>query len=156
MSTYATQIQSACTQDLSLQNPQAQQALFGFRAYPTLYAASCLTNPRTGNYCFADAVSNSSAPASSYVYYLPLNVQLPANSQPACTDCLKNTMNIFSQQAGNESSALWNTYGPAAAQVDGLCGSGFVQQSVVHNAAAKRGGVTLWALSALVLVWFFC
>jgi hypothetical protein len=155
MSTLATQLASkSCAKDLSLQNPLATQAYAGLLAYDTLYAASCLTSAETGNYCYADAVSNTSAPTSSYVYYLPLGMSLPAGTRPACTPCLKDTMSIFAAAASDRKGDFRGDYAQAAQVVDLTCGPGFVDASVASNGGAKMGGSSMVGVVALVAILF--
>lgn len=153
MSSLATQLASkSCAKDLSLENPLATQAYAGFLAYDTLYAASCLTSPETGNYCYADAVSNTSAPTSSYVYYLPLGMSLPAGTRPACTPCLRDTMAIFAAAAADRKGDFRGDYAQAAQVVDLTCGPGFVQPGVASNMGAKTGGNSMMGLVALAAI----
>lgn len=143
MNTLATQIQSpqTCGADLRLQNPQVQQAYRGFLAYTSLYRAGCLQNPTTGDYCLATALTNASAPTSSYIYYLPLGVQLPGGARPACDVCLRDTMAVFAQEAGNASLPVSGTYGPAAGLVEMSCGPGFVEPVAAVSSGAASGAV---------------
>ena len=150
MSSLATQLASkSCAKDLSLENPLATQAYAGLLAYDTLYAASCLTSTETGNYCYADAVSNTSAPTSSYIYYLPLGMSLPAGTRPACTPCLKDTMSIFAAAAGDRKGDFRGDYAQAAQVVDLTCGPGFVQPGMLSNGGAKMGGSSMMGVVAL-------
>ncbi|KAI5369980.1 hypothetical protein Slin15195_G008580 [Septoria linicola] len=150
---------SNCGSDLAMGNPTAVQAYNGFVAYDTLYHAGCL-NDADGGYCYANAVTNASAPTSSYIYYLPLGVQLPGGSRPACTTCLQNTMAIFAQTAGNASQPLSGDYASAAAQVQMGCGPTFVQASVeLSSLASPRasfgyfGGLVLTIFSLCIGLW---
>jgi hypothetical protein len=153
MSSLATQLASkSCAKDLSLQNPLATQAYAGFLAYDTLYAASCLTSPETGNYCYADAVSNKSAPTSSYVYYLPLGMSLPAGTRPACTPCLQDTMAIFAAAASERKGEFKGDYAQAAQVVDLTCGPGFVQPGVASNGGGKVGAASSLMVGVVALV----
>jgi len=156
MASLARQIQSpnTCGHDLSLQNPMVQQAYAGLIAYEPLYHAACLTSPGSaaadaGTYCFAAAVTNASAPSSSYIYYLPLGVGLPANARLACTPCLQNTMAVFAAAAGNSSQPLNGDYAAAARQIDDTCGSTFVEATVRTTSAAVAGGG--WSLLIAML-----
>lgn len=137
MSSLAQEIQqdAQCGADLEMENPVVTQAYNGFIAYPTLYHAGCLTD-NDGNYCFANAVTNSSAPSSSYIYYLPLGVQLPGGAKPACNQCLQNTMAIFATTASNSSQPLSKDYTGAAEQVQMSCGPTFVEATVTMSAAS--------------------
>jgi hypothetical protein len=155
MYSLATELSTeACKNDLSLQNPVVTQAYNGLIAYDTLYAALCLTSSTTGNYCYADAVANSSAPTSSYIYYLPLGMSLPGGARPACTECLKDTMSIFAAAANNKQSNFRNNYAQAAQVVDLTCGPSFVEAGVTYSGAAKFGGGSgmLVGLTAMVAI----
>ncbi|KAF2719146.1 hypothetical protein K431DRAFT_191664, partial [Polychaeton citri CBS 116435] len=136
MASLAQEIQSddTCGEDLEMQNPMVQQAYNGFVAYEPLYQAGCYSD-HDGNYCFAKAVSNSTASTGSYIYYLPLGVQLPGGSRPLCNNCMQSTMAIFAQYASNSSQPLSDTYAPAASQIDMTCGPRFVSASVQSSAA---------------------
>lgn len=146
-----------CGPDLQMMNPMVSQAFNGFKAYDTLYHAGCLTDS-SGNYCYANAATNISAPASSYIYYLPLGVQLPGGSRPACTQCLQNTMSIFAETAGNSSQPLSTDYVSAAEQVQMNCGPTFVESSVEMSSSASQpptaGLLSLTTFVILVLSFF--
>lgn len=152
MASLARQIQldSNCGADLQMQNPMVLQAYNGFVAYPPLYQAGCLTDA-DGNYCFANAINNASAPTSSFVYYLPLGVALPAGTRPACNTCLKNTMEIFATAAGNRSVALSDDYVSAAQQIDVGCGPRFVNESVQKTSSAAAAVSSIVGLGLLPL-----
>lgn len=129
------QLTANCGADLALQNPVVNQALNGFLGYDPLYHAGCLTD-NSGSYCFADAVTNASAPSNSYIYYLPLGVPLPAGTRPSCNACLKDTMIVFAAAASNNSVPISGDYASAAQQLDANCGSTFVQASIEATNAA--------------------
>lgn len=135
MSNYGHQVkQSAnCQDDAAMGNPVVNQAYNGFNAYGALYRAGCLRSQTSGGYCFADAVTNTSAPTSSYVYYLPLGVNLPAGTRPPCDSCLQSTMAIFQSEARSPNSALASTYGPAAQMIDIGCGPSFAAASIPNG-----------------------
>jgi hypothetical protein len=137
MASLAQQIEldENCGADLQLQNPMVTQAYNGFVAYQPLFHAGCLQD-NDGNYCFSNAVTNSSAPSSSYVYYLPLGVALPGGTRPTCDLCLKQTMAIFATYAGNSSQPSNAVYTPAAQQLDMTCGPTFVEASVQATGTA--------------------
>jgi len=119
-----------CGADYAAQNPTVLAAHTGLIAYEPLYTASCLKNPTTSAYCFADAVTNASSPTDSYVYYLALNTSLPGGSQPTCNTCLQDTMAIFDAAAANRSQPVSSTYVAAAQQINVNCGPGFVNASL--------------------------
>ena len=156
MASLVQEIQSEnnCGADLQMQNPMVTQAYNGFVAYQPLFHAGCLTD-NDGNYCFSNAVTNSNAPTSSYVYYLPLGVELPGGTQPKCDKCLRNTMSIFATYASNSSQPLSSDYGSAAQNVDMFCGPKFVEGTVqVGSSAASftsAGGLGFLSLFIVLL-----
>lgn len=161
MAQYAKNITTsdACSADLTSENPLISYARLGLLAYQPLYRASCLKNPSTSAYCFADAITNASSPADSYIYFLPLNTTLVGGSQPTCDVCLKQTMAVFEAATSDRSSALATDYVSAAMQVNVNCGPGFVNASIA--AAATSGSqpsqplsnVGIFALVVLVASW---
>ncbi|TEY77674.1 hypothetical protein BOTCAL_0052g00130 [Botryotinia calthae] len=162
MSSFASNITStdACSVDLLAANPLVTQARLGLLAYSTLYTASCLKDPSNGAYCYAQAVTNSSSPTDSYIYYLPLNTSLPGGSQPTCNQCLKNTMAVFESAGAVRTSAIAGTYAQAAGMVNVQCGPGFVNASlpaaavVTGGAGSRMNGLGEgMGLSSLVLLW---
>jgi hypothetical protein len=161
MTSFASNITSgsACASDISTQNPLIQQAQLGLQAYTPLYTASCLRNPNTSSYCFADAVTNSSSPTDSYIFYLPLNISLPGGSQPTCDKCLQDTMAVFGAASGDRKSALASDYVTAAMQVNVQCGPNFVNQSLAAPASSLAGALTpssivgLFTLAMVVASW---
>lgn len=104
----------------------------------TTLSASTASAP--DSYCFIDAVTNTSAPTSSYIYYLPLGAALAPGSSPACTPCLQATMAGYLAAAANASQPLSQTYAAAAARVNAVCGAGFAAQ-----APAVAGSTTSFA-----------
>jgi hypothetical protein len=119
-----------CGADYEAQNPTVLAAHTGLIAYEPLYTASCLKDPSTSAYCFAEAVTNASSPTDSYIYYLALNTSLPGGSQPTCNTCLQNTMAVFDAAAANRSQPVASTYVAAAQQINVNCGPGFVNGSL--------------------------
>ncbi|KAG4433710.1 hypothetical protein IFR05_010819 [Cadophora sp. M221] len=153
---------SACATDLSSENPLVQQALLGLKAYKPLYTASCLRNPATSAYCFADAITNASNPTDSYIYFLPLNTSLVGGSQPTCDACLQNTMAVFEAASADRTQALASTYVSAASQINVNCGPQFVNASLaeaVNSAAVSNlhshpaGSMAFVALLAVLITW---
>ena len=164
MASFAANISStaSCGSDLTNQNPLIQQAHLGLLAYKTLYTASCLRNPTTSAYCFADAITNTSSPTDSYIYFLPLNVSLVGGSQPTCDACLKNTMAVFEAATSDRTSALASDYVSAAMQVNVNCGPGFANASlaaaVTTSSSARShstfgGNVGMFAFLLLIASW---
>jgi hypothetical protein len=127
--------------DFRLENPLVTEAHAGFMAYRALYQAACFKNPKTNNYCFADAITDTSNPADAYVYYLPLGVSLPGSSLPNCSECLQATMEVFAKAAEVKNQPITATYLSAAQQINIGCGPGFVSTSISigsRSAAARR------------------
>ncbi|KAG5302946.1 hypothetical protein I7I50_02578 [Histoplasma capsulatum G186AR] len=119
-----------CGKDLKLEQPVVIQAHNGLRSYGTVHDATCLKNPDTDNYCFSDAITNTSNPSNSYVYFLPLNMALPGSSRPTCNKCLQATMQTFSLAATNDNQPISKTYLAAAQQINIGCGPSFVVAAV--------------------------
>lgn len=131
MASFAQQLRSSrnCEQDWTRQNHLVTQAYNGLVAYEPLYQAGCLQgNDR--KYCFANAITNTTSPSDSYVYYLPLGIPLPGPSQPSCSKCLLQTMNIFQEAAGNRSQPVTTNYVDAAQMIDVTCGPTFINATL--------------------------
>ncbi|OAX78781.1 hypothetical protein ACJ72_06909 [Emergomyces africanus] len=133
---------AVCGEDLQFQQPVVIQAHNGFRSYRTIHDATCLKNPDTDNYCFSDAITNTSNPANAYVYYLPLGMPLPGSSRPSCNKCLQATMQSFSIAATSDNQPISKTYLPAAQQINIGCGPSFVVAAVKLGSANGASGVT--------------
>jgi len=133
-----------CEQDFRLQNPLVTQAHAGFLAYGALYRAACLKNPKTNNYCFADAITDASNPADAFIYYLPLGLSLPGSSLPNCSSCLQATMEVFAKFAEVKNQPITTTYMSAAQQINVGCGPSFVSASVAIGSRKPSGAVRRW------------
>ncbi|KAH8815920.1 hypothetical protein F5884DRAFT_774243 [Xylogone sp. PMI_703] len=145
-----------CESDLSNGNPLIEQTRTGLISYETLYKASCLRNRATSSYCFADAITNSTNPTDSYIYYLPLNSSLPGGSLPTCSQCLQDTMAIFDSAAADRSQPIASTYVGAAQMIDLNCGPTFVNASLpAASKGSMASGITvpsLWSTAPLLAV----
>ncbi|KAL8799020.1 MAG: hypothetical protein Q9182_006199 [Xanthomendoza sp. 2 TL-2023] len=142
MSSIALQLRqdNHCAADYRREQPLVTAAYNGLIAYEPLYKAGCARDPGNGIYCFANAITNSSSPADSYPYYLPLGIPLPERSQPSCTTCLKEMMGVFSQATGDKTQQpLLETYPNAARMINAGCGSGFANQAVGTAKSAGQG-----------------
>lgn len=128
------------------------RAYTGMIAYQALYTATCLQDPETSAYCFANAVTNQSSPSNVYLYYLPLNNTLPGSSVPSCNWCVQQVMSIFQAATSNRKLPIAYTYSSAAQQVDTLCGPTFTNETLpialVQNAGLHLAPSSPW----LVLV----
>ncbi|KAF3040287.1 hypothetical protein E8E12_005902 [Didymella heteroderae] len=144
---------TACKTDYNNDNPIVLQAYNGLVAYKPSYQASCLRDD-DGNYCFANAVSNSSSTTDSYPFYLPIGQELPGGSRPTCNSCLQDTMAIFANFANNATQPLSKTYTSAAQQLSISCGSKFVNITAapLKGSAAPTASTSLTPTLALIIM----
>lgn len=114
-------------------------------AYEPMYRATCLTSPSTQDYCFVDAVSNSSAPDDYNVYFMPIGSSLSAGAKPTCSQCLQATMEIFARWAKKDGQSLDTTYLPSAKIINSKCGSEFASTNVTvgSNRVTAGAGLTV-------------
>ncbi|KAG0138716.1 hypothetical protein HOY82DRAFT_1995 [Tuber indicum] len=140
-----------CGQDFRNQNPIVVQAYAAFISYRVVYSAGCLKSA-SGSYCYVDAITNTTSPSDSYVYYLPLGIKFPGGSRPTCSPCLSQTMAIFAATAGNSSQPLSTTYVPAAEQINLGCGPNFVNSTVepLSDASASSPRLVIVAATAVL------
>lgn len=146
-----------CGQDYRQQNPLVVQAYAGLIAYEPVNRATCLKDEVSKSYCFTEASTNSSNPADFYPYYTAIGLSMPQTARPTCSQCLKDTMQIFAGYAADAVQPLAKTYMTCATQVDKSCGSGFVSTSVQvgsvarPNAAASDVLPKLWLMTATMV-----
>ncbi|KAF2741429.1 hypothetical protein EJ04DRAFT_530458 [Polyplosphaeria fusca] len=147
-----------CAVDYTNDNPQVLQAYNGLLAYEPLYQASCLRDD-DGNYCYANAVTNTTATSDAYPYYLPLGAAMPGGARPTCNTCLQDGMAIFSAFGGNSTQPISQTYDGAAQQIDMYCGPTFVNKTATPLKGTASGiSVSLTpsiTLFIMLLVYFF-
>lgn len=151
--------EDACRVDYQNDNPQVLRAYNGLVAYAPLYQASCLKDDE-GSYCFANAVTNSSATTDSYPYYLPVGAEMPGGTRPTCNSCLQDAMAIFASFAGNTTQPISRTYNTAAQQIAISCGTNFVNVTAtpLKGAASTTATATLTptiSLFLMLLLFFF-
>ncbi|KAF4814648.1 hypothetical protein CGCSCA5_v007648 [Colletotrichum siamense] len=141
-----------CGSDYEAGNPIVMQAYLGMKSYEMLYKATCLTDPDTSMYCFANAVTNLTTPSNVYFYYLPLNMTLPGSANPTCGSCLRRTMEIYQTYTSNRKLPISYTYEDAASQVNTICGPEYVNITLL--AAVSKAGLSIpsWALSTAAIV----
>lgn len=145
-----------CQADYKLQNPIVILAYNDLIAYLPVYMATCLKNPTTNAYCFASAVTNTSSPTSSYVYYLPLGAALPGGTTPTCDACLQEVMQGFAGFATNATQPISKTYDPAVQQIEMFCGPTFVNTTVrVTSGVAHMYGIGLSSGFAMIASYVF-
>lgn len=148
-----------CGADYANGNSVVVRAYQGLKAYRPLYGASCLKDPTTSAYCFANAVTNLTTPSNVYLYFLPLNLTMPSIAQPSCNWCNQQTMGIFQAATAHRNQAIASTYTNASAQVNAVCGAGFVNatlpaavQSAAPMALHQSSPLLLPLLLPLVLL----
>ncbi|KAM5432905.1 hypothetical protein McanMca71_005560 [Microsporum canis] len=131
LSYYADMIgrNDACGEDLSRGHPLVIAAKTGFQAYKAMHDATCLKNPETDNYCFAEAISDPDMTANVYIYHLGLGNSLSAG-RPKCGKCLAATMQVFRTAARDKKQPVSEVYVSAAKQVNIACGPTFVSTSI--------------------------
>ncbi|EFQ27092.1 hypothetical protein CGRA01v4_07600 [Colletotrichum graminicola] len=144
-------LDSNCGSDYQSGNPIVMQAYLGLKSYEMLYKATCLTDPDTSMYCFANAVTNLTTPANVYFYYLPLNMTLPASANPTCGSCLQRTMDIFQTYTMNRKLPIASTYEDAAAQVNTMCGPEYVNDTLLAAVSMAVLSAPSWTLTATML-----
>ncbi|RSM10498.1 hypothetical protein CDV31_007176 [Fusarium ambrosium] len=115
-----------CKKEWDAGNSIVKQFLYGMKTYEMMYKATCLQTPDDDMYCYANAVTNTSTASNAYFYYLPYNLTLPGSTNPSCSWCIQETMNIFHAAAEDRSQPIALTYETAARQVNTLCGMDFV------------------------------
>lgn len=146
-----------CAADYKAGNPTVTEAYLGLIAYPVMYKATCLKDPDTAAYCFANAVTNQTNPTETYFYYLPLNTSLPGGTVPICASCLQETMDIYQVATANRKQPIAYTYASAAEQVDTLCGPSFANETLPNAIVSSAGSLSLgqghsaWWLSTCLL-----
>ena len=127
-----------CKEEVDNGQNKVVEALKGLRAYSVMYSATCLQNPESEKYCFADAVTNTSNPSDIYFYSMPYNLSLSGSSIPSCGFCTDETMRIFHAATADSSSLIAATYPEAARHVNTICGPDFVNGTAL---SAGRLGV---------------
>ena len=126
-----------CGQDYRQQNPLVMQAYAGLTAYEPVYRVTCLRDKTTNAYCFTKASTNSTNAADFYPYYTAVGLSMPQTASPTCSQCLRDTMQIFAGYAENAVQPVSKTYMSCATQVDKNCGSQFVSTDVKVGSVAK-------------------
>jgi hypothetical protein len=102
MAAYASRITADenCGFEYRATNPVVVQAFMALSAYMPLYRAGCLKDT-DGAYCFAKAISNSTASSmDSWPYFIPLGISLPPGTRTSCSSCVQDTMVAFSVEGG--------------------------------------------------------
>lgn len=155
MSSFASDLlnDDNCGQDYEDGNPLVENAYYDMITYEPIYRATCLQNPDTSDYCFVDAVTNSSNPADYDIYFLPYGSTIGSSSTPACGACLQATLDIFSEWAQVKDQPLADSYLPSAHTMNGKCGADFAKVNItvgeeddVPSAASSQRAISfpLW------------
>lgn len=134
-----------CGEDYGNGNSVVKGTYRDLVAYEPVYRATCLTNPSTKDYCFVDAVSNTTSPDDYNVYFMPLGNKLDTTASLTCNKCLKTTMEIFSRWAKRDGQSLAYTYIPSANVINSRCGPGFVTTNITVGSSAITAGAGLAA-----------
>ncbi|KAF8309370.1 hypothetical protein DL93DRAFT_1773336 [Clavulina sp. PMI_390] len=153
-------LSTVCRTDLADQNAIALEALYGFRSYSFYREAGCLVNNKTGAYCFAEALAEST-PEDLYYFSLPLGTPIPGTDNvetttlangvtttttavtpgvtyaPTCSTCVAALMDIFAPFASRSDLLLGLTYPPAASAANKQCGTGYAPgpETIAANAS---------------------
>ncbi|KAL7822477.1 hypothetical protein V8C26DRAFT_246461 [Trichoderma gracile] len=115
-----------CKAEIAKNQTLVLQAYRGLLAYKEVYAATCLQDPTTSQYCFANAVTNLDTPSDAYLYFLPYGLALPGSSNPSCSWCTQQTMDIYYSASADRDASVADVYADAARQVNTLCGPNYV------------------------------
>ncbi|KAH7329144.1 hypothetical protein B0I35DRAFT_473772 [Stachybotrys elegans] len=121
-----------CGNEFNANHRRTMYAYNALRSYEMLYAATCLQDSTDDEdlYCYAKAVTNTSAPSDSYIYLLPYGLQMPGASRVTCSQCTQDTMAIFHSASADRSQPIAESYEPAALQVNTICGPNFVNATM--------------------------
>lgn len=132
-----------CGDDYSTGNSVVQGTYQDLMAYEPVYRASCLTNPDTNDYCFVDAVQNTTAANDYNVYFIPVGTPLTKSGNLTCNECLQASMDIFAQWAKVNNQALDTTYVPSAKVVNKYCGANFANTNITVGSDKVTAGAGL-------------
>jgi hypothetical protein len=114
----------------------------GLMNYEVMYQVSCLEDEESGQYCYANAVTNTSNSSDSYIYFLPYDLDLPGPAVPNCNWCNQETLDIFHAASANRDLGIANTYEEAARLINNLCEPEWVNGTMPE-------AVESWATNAL-------
>ncbi|GKZ22217.1 hypothetical protein AbraIFM66951_007493 [Aspergillus brasiliensis] len=139
---------STCLHDYNAGNQVIVSAYTDLITYAPIYRATCLQSPVTKNYCFVDAVTNTSNAVDYDVYFVPYGSAISSKPWPTCNECLQATLNVYKEYASVDGQPLAGSYLPTAKGVNGVCGSGFadvnVTVGVLKDGVSSSGGVKVW------------
>ncbi|PWY86969.1 hypothetical protein BO70DRAFT_255839, partial [Aspergillus heteromorphus CBS 117.55] len=121
---------SACGKDYDAGNQLVVDAYTDLITYEPIYRATCLQSPTTKDYCFVDAVTNTSNPVNYDVYFMPFGSGITTAPWPTCNLCLEATLAVYAQWAKVEGQPLVQDYLPTAEAINGVCGAGFADVNI--------------------------
>jgi len=159
MASFASQLQSDCSQELGNQNLLVVNSLIALQAFQVMHDTGCLVDPTTNAYCYLSAVQNTN-PSDLYFYSLPLGIPLPNTSKPSCSACSKSIMAIYATALQDVTQAklltgLKSSYDVSAQVAAQFCGSAFALTSI--SAAISlyyySGWRTMFTSSIFAFTW---
>ena len=119
-----------CETEFNSGHRTVMQAYRGLQTYQLIYSVSCLQDPDSDMYCYANAVTNLSTASDGFLYNLPYGDILPGSSTPTCNWCNEETMAIFNSASADRDQDISDTYEEAARQVNAICGPNFVNDTL--------------------------
>ncbi|KAK8114864.1 C6 transcription factor, partial [Apiospora kogelbergensis] len=146
-----------CGNELSSGNTVVTKAYQGLKAYQPLFSATCLKEPETQAYCYAEAATDTKDFSSVYLYYLPLNRSMPDASTPGCNWCNQQTMGIFQSATSNRKSSIAATYEGGSTVMNKACGAQYVNSTLpvaTENAAIPMQQTPFLVLFSFMLMAF--
>ncbi|RAH70767.1 uncharacterized protein BO66DRAFT_411095 [Aspergillus aculeatinus CBS 121060] len=132
--------EDVCGKDYSAGNPLVTNAYTDMITYEPLYRATCLQSPSTKNYCFVDAISNTTNSADYDVYFLPYGSTISASPSPTCNKCLQATLALFATWAEVDGQPLVNSYIPSAEAINTDCGENFANVNITVGSEKVSSG----------------
>ena len=129
--------EDACGADYDRGNPLVEMARNGFLSYPYVRDATCLMNPDTDNYCYADASTNSTSTAGVYPFYIGVGLTFPSGVRPICNRCLQAVMQIYAGAAKIKEQPVSGIYNDAAEKINIGCGPSFIEEVTVVPSGAS-------------------
>ncbi|GLA71801.1 hypothetical protein AtubIFM55763_002283 [Aspergillus tubingensis] len=165
LTTLATSLlqSSTCLHDYNAGNQAVVSLYTDLIVYAPIYRATCLQSPTTNNYCFVDAVTNTTNAVDYDVYFVPYGSAISSKPWPTCNECLQATLNVYKEYASVDGQPLAGSYLPTARGVNGVCGEGFADVNVTVGVVGDRvssggvGGVKDWrgglGLGLVVVGW---
>jgi hypothetical protein len=157
MASFASLLQTACSQELKNQNLLAVNSLTALRAFKVMHDAACLADPTTNAYCYLSAAHNTN-PSDLYFYSLPLGMPLPSSSTPSCSACSKSVMGIYATALQDRSqatllTALKSVYQASAEFAVGLCGAPFALTTISAAMSLYHGSPMIFMGFIFTLTW---